>query len=68
MNDVKPDNEHINLKVVGQDGGVVHLKIKKYAATKTDDNVLRTGNITYWEHLRILDYNYLYRFINYYTE
>lgn len=27
--DVKPDNEHINLKVVGQDGSVVHFKIKK---------------------------------------
>lgn len=28
--DVKPDNEHINLKVVGQDGSVVHFKIKKH--------------------------------------
>lgn len=29
MNHGKPDDEHINLKVIGQDGSVVHFKIKK---------------------------------------
>jgi len=27
--EVKPESEHINLKVQGQDGSVVHFKIKK---------------------------------------
>ena len=29
MDDAKPESEHINLKVTGQDGSVVHFKIKK---------------------------------------
>ncbi|KAK6173383.1 small ubiquitin-related modifier 3 [Patella vulgata] len=29
VNDEKCGNEHINLKVTGQDGSVVHFKIKK---------------------------------------
>ena len=29
IEDLKPENEHINLKVTGQDGSVVHFKIKK---------------------------------------
>merc|ERR1712141_455358 len=29
IEDCKPESEHINLKVTGQDGSVVHFKIKK---------------------------------------
>lgn len=28
------DSEHVNLKVVGQDGSVVHFKIRKHTALK----------------------------------
>lgn len=34
IDDVKMDSEHVNLKVVGQDGSVVHFKIRKHTALK----------------------------------
>merc|ERR1712141_682829 len=34
IEDLKPESEHINLKVQGQDGSVVHFKIKKNTALK----------------------------------
>ncbi|XP_074650247.1 small ubiquitin-related modifier 3-like [Tubulanus polymorphus] len=32
--DVKPGSEHINLKVSGQDGSIVHFKIRKSTPLK----------------------------------